>query len=157
VTTINLRPSRRVLLPVATAALVTMGLAACSSGTTSTSSSPSASPSASRPTGSASASSAGGDAIDVSVLSSEKACNVVPVRVPAGELLFTTSNTGDRVTGFALYEGTTQQKLVGESRNIQPGENGEFRATLTAGEYTAVCRPGETGTGTQVKFTVTKD
>lgn len=153
-TTTHPRPTLRIALPVATAALVTLGLAGCGSGTTSTGNSPTAS--ASGPSSPSSTPTAGGEAIDVSVLSSETACNVIPVRVPAGNVAFATSNTGDSVTGFALYEGKSDQTPVAESRNIKPGENGEFRVTLKPGEYTAVCRPGETGAGIRVTFTVTK-
>lgn len=155
-TTTHPRPTLRIALPVATAALVTLGLAGCGSGTTSTGNSPTASASASGPSSPSSTPTAGGEAIDVSVLSSETACNVIPVRVPAGNVAFATSNTGDSVTGFALYEGKSDQTPVAESRNIKPGENGEFRVTLKPGEYTAVCRPGETGAGIRVTFTVTK-
>lgn len=150
-----LRLATRVALPGAVAFSAALWVAGCSSST------PTASGSPAGPTSTQSRSGAtpttGGEAVDVSVLSSEKACNVVPVRVPAGDVVFATSNTGDSVTGFALYEGAPGPTPLAESRNIEPGGTGEFRLTLKAGEYTAVCRPGESGAGLRVAFTVAKD
>lgn len=149
-------PATRAAIAAFALGAAAYALTSCSSAST-----PAASPSTS--SGSPSASATGtqstgptpdADAVDVSILASDTACNVVPVRVPAGKLVFTVSNTGDKVNGFALYEGANGQTLLAESRNIASGGTGGFNITLKAGEYSTVCKPGETGNGIRGKFTV---
>lgn len=148
-------PTVRLVLSAVAIGAGALALMSCSSSTT-----PASSPSSSSGSAATSASTTSSGptpdpgAVDVSVLASDTACNVIPVRVPAGKLVFTISNTGDKVNGFAIYEGASGQTLIAESRNIAPGGTGGFNVALKAGQYSTVCKPGEVGGGIRTAFTV---
>jgi iron uptake system component EfeO len=119
----------KILLPAA-AAVLAVGLAACTSQSSDTA-----------------------DATTVAVTSSASACDVSPTQAPAGTIVFSVSNTGDEPT--ELYLLASDDSIVGEVENVGPGVSRDLVVDAAAGDYTALCKPGMVGDGIPTEFTVT--
>lgn len=90
----------------------------------------------------------------IAVSSTNDACNLSSVQAPAGAVTFKITNNGDQVTEFYLL-GDDGLRVVTEAENIGPGLTRELVAQPSAGNYFAACKPGMTGDGIKVPFTVT--
>lgn len=88
----------------------------------------------------------------VSVTSSDQACDVAPTSATAGTVVFSVQNTGAEVTEFYLY--AADGSVVGEVEDIGPGVARDLVLEVQAGDYEATCKPGMTGDGIRVPFTV---
>jgi len=101
----------------------------------------------------AACSSGADEATPVSVTSSDSACDVAPTSATAGSIVFSVQNTGSKATEFYLY--ATDGSVVGEVEDIGPGVARDLVLEVQAGDYQATCKPGMTGDGIRVPFTVT--
>ena len=90
----------------------------------------------------------------ISVTSTDDGCDVSAATAPAGNLVFSVTNDGDKVTEFYLY-GEDGTQIVGEVENIGPGLSRELVLEAAPGKYVAACKPGMTGDGIRQPFTVT--
>lgn len=90
----------------------------------------------------------------VAVTSTNTTCDLSATSAPAGTVTFTVRNSGDKVTEFYVLgaDGTT---VLGEAEDIGPGTSRDLKVTVDAGSYVAACKPGMTGDGIRVPFTVT--
>jgi iron uptake system component EfeO len=128
--------SRRARTGIAMAALATATLAGC------TSTAPAAD------TGDA----AGGEPIPVRA--ADDACEVGATEAPAGKIMFTVNNTGNKVTEFYLFG--TGDRIMGEVENVGPGLTRQLIVEVPdGGTYTTACKPGMVGDGIRAPFTVT--
>jgi iron uptake system component EfeO len=128
--------SRRIsskLGAVATAALLSLTLAAC---TDNAAPSPAAT---------------GGP---VAVASTNSECKVSAAEASSGNLTFSVKNDGDQVTEFYLL-AEDGLRIVGEVENIGPGITRNLVVTAPAGKYFTACKPGMVGEGIRAGFTVT--
>lgn len=103
----------------------------------------------------AACSSGAGDATPVSVTSSDTACDVAPTSATSGAIMFSVQNTGGAATEFYLYKA--DGSVVGEVEDIGPGVSRDLVLEVQAGDYEAACKPGMTGDGIRVPFTVTPE
>ena len=90
----------------------------------------------------------------IAVSSTNDACQVAASEAPAGTISFKVTNNGDQVTEFYLL-GDDGLRVVSEAENIGPGLSRELVAQATEGKYFTSCKPGMTGDGIKVPFTVT--
>lgn len=119
-----------ILLP----AVALLGLAGCSSSTSSAE-------------GSAQA------GTTVAVTSTGTTCDLSANTAPAGPVTFQVQNNGSDVTEFYLYQadGTT---IVGEVEDVTPGLTRDMAVEVTAGSYVAACKPTSDSEGIRTGFTV---
>lgn len=71
----------------------------------------------------------------------------------AGTIAFAFTNEGDKTS--ELYVLRANDDIVGEVENVGPGTTRDLTVDLTKGSYRARCKPGQTGDGITVPFTVT--
>ena len=90
----------------------------------------------------------------IAVSSTNDACQLAVAEAPAGTISFKVTNNGDQVTEFYLL-GDDGLRVISEAENIGPGLSRELVAQATEGKYFASCKPGMTGDGIKVPFTVT--
>ena len=128
---------RRLTACTATLALAVPLLAACTSN-------------------SASGGEGGGDAgpREMSVSSTDDACDVSAQKAPSGNLVFNVKNDGSKVTEFYLL-GEDGLRIVGEVENIGPGLTRDLVVKAVPGTYVTACKPGMVGDGIRNPFTVT--
>ena len=100
------------------------------------------------------ATTAAADPRSLSVVSSDDACEVSKVDVPAGTLTFDVTNTGSQVTEFYLL-GDDGLQIVGEVENVGPGSSRKLTVNATEGSYLTSCKPGQKGAGIRGDFAVT--
>ncbi len=89
----------------------------------------------------------------ISVTSSDDACEVSTAEAPSGNLSFSVTNDGSKVTEFYLY-GSDGLRIVGEVENIGPGLTRDLVVRAVPGDYVTSCRPGMRGQGIRSDFTV---
>jgi iron uptake system component EfeO len=95
-----------------------------------------------------------GDPAELTVTSTDEACEVSADSAPSGNLVFTVTNDGPEVTEFYLY-GEDGLRIVGEVENIGPGLSRDLVLKAAPGEYVTACKPGMVGDGIRDAFTVT--
>lgn len=100
----------------------------------------------------------GGDDADapgvaVPVTATDTACEVGKTRLTAGKTTFRVSNKGTKVTELELLK--SDGKILAERANIEPGDTADFVVNLPAGDFTALCSPGQTGKGPSQPIKVT--
>lgn len=91
----------------------------------------------------------------VTVDSTSATCTVAPAAAPSGDVTFSVTNSGDRVTEFYLLaeDGLT---IVTEVEDVAPGSTRDVTVQLLPGSYVTACKPGMTGAGVgTATFTVT--
>jgi iron uptake system component EfeO len=93
------------------------------------------------------------DARTISVTSTDDSCRLSADTAPAGNLVFTVTNKGDKVTEFYLY-GEDGLRIVGEVENVGPGLSRHLVVNVPAGTYVPACKPGMVGKGIRGTFTV---
>ncbi|WP_349897407.1 iron uptake system protein EfeO [Parafrigoribacterium soli] len=92
----------------------------------------------------------------VSVDSSATACTVSANTAPSGPVVFSVTNSADKVTEFYVL-GEDGLRIVGELENITPGVKRSLTVRLQPGTYFTECKPGMAGSGVgRSKFTVTE-
>jgi iron uptake system component EfeO len=100
--------------------------------------------------------SSGAGVTEVTVTSSDTACDLSATTGPAGQYTFKVTNSGGAVTEFyVLADGGA--RIVGEVENVGPELTRDLTVVLKAGDYTTACKPGMVGDGIQAPFTVTGD
>jgi iron uptake system component EfeO len=76
----------------------------------------------------------------------DEGCEPHDATAPAGPIAFEIENAGtSKVTEMEVMDGET---VLGEEENITDGMEGNFSATLAAGEYTIYCPGGSDEKGT---------
>jgi iron uptake system component EfeO len=90
----------------------------------------------------------------VTVTSTDTACHVSDAEAPSGNVVFTVTNGGSKVTEFYLL-GHDGLKVIGEVENIGPGLTRDLVLRATPGNYFATCKPGMVGDGIRTDFKVT--
>ena len=90
----------------------------------------------------------------IAVTSSDDACELSATEAPSGSVTFEVTNTGSEVTEFYLY-ADGGDRIVSEVENIGPGLSRELVVAIKPGDYLAACKPGMSGDGIRVDFTVT--
>ncbi len=120
------RPSaRRVLGAVPLAALVVLGVPACSSDEAATT---------------------------VAVTGTDDSCTAARTDLPAGPIAFDFANEAGRVN--ELYVVRENGDVVAEVENVTTGTSRTLTADLSAGDYTLRCKPGQEGDGIESTVTV---
>ena len=95
-----------------------------------------------------------GDPRAVAVTSTDDACEVSRVEVPAGTVTFDVTNDGSQVTEFYLLR-EDGLGIVGEVENVGPQLSRQLVVNAPAGSYVTACKPGMKGDGLRADFTVT--
>ena len=90
----------------------------------------------------------------VKVSSTDDACTLSSAAATAGNVVFQVTNDGSEVTEFYLLD-EDGLRVLGEVENIGPGITRNMVVQVGAGSYLANCKPGMTGNGVRVPFTVT--
>ena len=91
----------------------------------------------------------------LTVTSTAGECAVSAATAPSGSLVFTVSNSGNKVTEFYLL-ADDGLRIVGEVENIGPGISRDLVVVARPGSYFTVCKPGRVGSGVgKAAFTVT--
>ena len=96
---------------------------------------------------------AGGPA-KVTVTSTDDDCLVSEGEAPSGNVVFTVTNGGSKVTEFYLL-GKDGLQIIGEVENIGPGLTRDLVLRATPGSYFTACKPGMVGDGIRADFKVT--
>jgi iron uptake system component EfeO len=90
----------------------------------------------------------------LTVQASDDACTVSAPAAPSGNLTFSVTNAGSKVTEFYLL-GEDGLRIVGEVENIGPGLSRDLVVTAPPGSYYTACKPGMVGDGIRGVFAVT--
>jgi iron uptake system component EfeO len=108
-------------------------------------------------TDNAPAGSSGGDATAnpraLSVQAGDSACTLSATGAPSGNLTFSVTNTGSKVTEFYLL-ASDGLRIVGEIENIGPGLSRDLVLRVGPGSYFTACKPGMVGDGIRAPFAV---
>ncbi|AZG46268.1 iron uptake system protein EfeO [Gordonia insulae] len=92
----------------------------------------------------------------IDVTSTNDACDLASTDAQTGDVNFTVTNNGPKVTEFYLYGNNN--RVLGEVENIGPGLSGNLTVEVTdPGTYTVACKPGMVGTGIRQQITVSGD
>ena len=90
----------------------------------------------------------------VTVTSTDTECLVSDAQAPSGNVVFTVTNGGSKVTEFYLL-GKDGLQIIGEVENIGPGLTRDLVLRATPGTYFTACKPGMVGDGIRADFKVT--
>lgn len=90
----------------------------------------------------------------ISVTSSDTACELSANTAEAGTITFKVTNATSQVTEF-YFLGSDGVQVVGEVENIGPGLSRDLVVEAAAGNYLTACKPGMVGDGIRAPFTVT--
>ena len=88
----------------------------------------------------------------VAVTGTDTACTPAAASVAAGRIEFTFTNSAAKTNELYVKRG---DKILGEKEDVPPGASRSVAVTLKAGDYTLLCKPGQTGDGVSSPFTVT--
>jgi iron uptake system component EfeO len=91
---------------------------------------------------------------NLTVQATDDACTVSAPEAPSGNLTFSVTNSGSKVTEFYLL-GADGLRIVGEVENIGPGLSRDLVVTAPPGSYYTACKPGMVGDGIRSTFGVT--
>ena len=87
------------------------------------------------------------------VTSTDDACDLETTEATTGEVDFTVTNSGSKVTEFYVYGNNN--RVLGEVENIGPGVTGNLTVEIVEpGTYTVACKPGMVGTGIRTEIEV---
>jgi iron uptake system component EfeO len=90
----------------------------------------------------------------LTVQATDTECNLSAVTAPSGNLTFTVTNGGSKVTEFYLL-ADDGLRIIGEIENIGPGLSRDLVLRAGPGEYFTACKPGMVGDGIRAGFSVT--
>ncbi|MCH5642029.1 iron uptake system protein EfeO [Gordonia sp. ABSL49_1] len=89
----------------------------------------------------------------IKVTSSDSECDLASTEAQTGDVDFTVTNNGTKVTEFYVYGNNN--RVLGEVENIGPGVSGNLTVEIVdPGTYTVACKPGMVGTGIRKEITV---
>lgn len=88
----------------------------------------------------------------IAVEATDTACVPAKTQFKAGKVTFAVHNTGKEVTEMYVYG--KNDAIKGEVENVGPGTTRTVTATLDAGTYSLVCKPGQQGAGIRASITV---
>ncbi|MHC3003340.1 iron uptake system protein EfeO [Gordonia sp. GN26] len=89
----------------------------------------------------------------IAVTSTADACDLATTDATTGNVDFTVTNSGDKVTEFYVYGNNN--RVLGEVENIGPGLSGNLTVEIVEpGTYTVACKPGMVGTGIRTELNV---
>jgi iron uptake system component EfeO len=95
-----------------------------------------------------------GDSHTIRVTSTDTSCTLSRHEAPSGNLVYTVTNKGTKVTEFYLY-AADGLRVVGEVENVGPGLSRDLVLDVPPGRYVPACKPGMLGKGIRSSFTVT--
>jgi iron uptake system component EfeO len=104
------------------------------------------------PSGSASAG-ASANPRALTVQATDTACTLSAATAPSGNLTFSVTNGGAKVTEFYLL-AEDGLRIVGEIENIGPGLSRDLVLRAGPGNYFTACKPGMIGEGIRAQFAV---
>ena len=88
----------------------------------------------------------------VAITATDTTCVVAQSTFSPGDVKFSVTNKGSKVTEVYVYEGS---RIVTEVENIGPGTSRPLTASLEAGKsYEIACKPGQKGSGIRQPLTV---
>ena len=99
---------------------------------------------------------AGGDDGDpraMTVQATDQGCSVSSASAPSGNLTFSVTNAGTKVTEFYLL-ASDGLRILGEVENIGPGLSRDLVLSAPPGSYFTACKPGMVGEGIRSAFAV---
>ncbi|ATD70135.1 MULTISPECIES: iron uptake system protein EfeO [Gordonia] len=89
----------------------------------------------------------------IAVTSTADACELASTEATTGNVDFTVTNSGNKVTEFYVYGNNN--RVLGEVENIGPGLSGNLTVEIVEpGTYTVACKPGMVGTGIRTELEV---
>ncbi|WP_439032197.1 iron uptake system protein EfeO [Gordonia terrae] len=92
----------------------------------------------------------------IAVTSTNDACDLASTEASTGNVDFTVTNSGSKVTEFYVYGNNN--RVLGEVENIGPGLSSNLSVEIVEpGTYTVACKPGMVGTGIRTDLTVAGD
>ena len=83
----------------------------------------------------------------------DTACTLSAATAPSGNLTFSVTNGGSKVTEFYLL-AEDGLRIVGEIENIGPGISRDLVLRAGPGNYFTACKPGMIGEGIRAQFAV---
>jgi iron uptake system component EfeO len=89
----------------------------------------------------------------LAVQATDSACTLSAPTAPSGNLTFSVTNTGTKVTEFYLL-ASDGLRIVGEIENIGPGLSRDLVLRAAPGSYFTACKPGMIGDGIRVPFAI---
>ncbi len=89
----------------------------------------------------------------VAVSGTDDACSPAETKLAAGKTTFDFTNSASDIN--ELYILRADDTVVAEVENVTTGTGRALTASLVAGEYTLVCKPGQKGDGFRSTITVT--
>ncbi|GAB97660.1 iron uptake system component EfeO [Kineosphaera limosa] len=96
----------------------------------------------------------GSSAGPLTVTSTDTECQVSATEAGSGNLAFSVTNAGSKITEFYLL-ADDGLRIVGEVENIGPGLTRDLVVRAAPGSYFTACKPGMVGDGIRNAFTVT--
>ena len=90
----------------------------------------------------------------LTVQATDTECKLSAVTAPSGNLTFSVTNGGSKVTEFYLL-AEDGLRIIGEIENIGPGLSRDLVLRAGPGEYFTACKPGMVGDGIRAGFSVT--
>ena len=92
----------------------------------------------------------------IKVTSTKTECDLGTDEAETGDVDFSVTNNGNKVTEFYVYGNNN--RVLGEVENIGPGVTGNLTVEITdPGTYTVACKPGMVGSGIRKDLNVTGD
>jgi len=89
----------------------------------------------------------------LTVQATDTGCQVSADTAPSGNLTFSVTNGGAKVTEFYLL-GADGLRILGEVENIGPGLSRDLVLNAPPGSYFTACKPGMVGDGIRAPFAV---
>jgi iron uptake system component EfeO len=105
------------------------------------------------PAGSAGGVGTTADPRSVAVQATDSACTLSAPTAPSGNLTFSVTNAGSKVTEFYLL-ASDGLRIVGEIENIGPGISRNLVLQAAPGSYFTACKPGMVGDGIRAPFAI---
>ena len=90
----------------------------------------------------------------LTVQATDTECTLSAATAPSGNLTFSVTNGGSKVTEFYLL-AEDGLRIIGEIENIGPGLSRDLVLRAGPGEYFTACKPGMVGDGIRAGFSVT--
>ena len=92
----------------------------------------------------------------IKVTSTKTECDLGTDEAETGDVDFSVTNNGNKVTEFYVYGNNN--RVLGEVENIGPGVTGNLTVEITdPGTFTVACKPGMVGSGIRKDLNVTGD
>jgi iron uptake system component EfeO len=89
----------------------------------------------------------------LTVQATDTECRLSALTAPAGNLTFSVTNGGTKVTEFYLLAGDGL-RIIGEIENIGPGLSRDLVLRVGPGDYVSACKPGMVGEGIRAPFAI---